>query len=68
MTLISDQPAEIERRLEAGHWEGDLILGNLHRSAIATLVDRASRFVILVYIPNDHNVKQFATPSSPRSV
>ena len=38
-------------RSEAGHWEGDLITGAANRSAIGTLVDRASRFTILVHLP-----------------
>ena len=51
MTMISQRPAAAAGRSEAGHWEGDLITGAHNRSAIATLVDRASRFTILVHLP-----------------
>jgi IS30 family transposase len=51
MTMISQRPAAAADRSEAGHWEGDLITGASNRSAIGTLVDRASRFTILVHLP-----------------
>lgn len=43
---ISDRPAHIANREEAGHWEGDLIMGKANKSAIVTLVERSSRFLI----------------------
>jgi IS30 family transposase len=51
MKSIHDRPAGVESRREIGHWEGDLILGSVRGRAIATLVERKTRFTILVPLP-----------------
>jgi IS30 family transposase len=51
MTMIDQRPVAVEDRVQLGHWEGDLIMGPSNRSAIGTLVERRTRFVVLLAFP-----------------
>ncbi len=57
MKPIRDRPPAAESRRQAGHWEGDLIVGAAQRSAIATLVERKTRLTLLVGLPLDHSAQ-----------
>lgn len=57
MTPIADRPADVESRVEPGHWEGDLITGMLNKSAVGTLAERATGLVKLVHLPTDHSAE-----------
>ncbi len=60
MINIAERPQEADDRAVPGHWEGDLMIGKANKTAIGTLVERATGYALLVHLPDGYKPEQVA--------
>ena len=54
MVMVSERPAEVDKRAVPEHYEGGLIISTVHNIAVDTLANRSTKFMLLLHVPEDH--------------